>query len=225
MDVNSGLTQALSDGTNTYLYGMDRIAQSSIANPQSDTEYFLGDALGSVRQMADVPKGDAISGEVVLAQAHDPYGVTANASGAAQTSYGFTAEYTSAAGLIYLRARQYDPSVGRFTSRDTWGGDYNSPLSLNRWNYVQSNPIMYTDPSGHCVIGIDCVFTLPIIIAVLIGAGILMSGCATSMLYSGPLPSASVTYTISKPVLQTAVLDTKSLGNYIFFECKRSNGP
>jgi RHS repeat-associated protein len=147
MDLNSGLTQALSDGTNTYLYGVDRIAQAG----GSGTEYFLGDALGSVRQLAD------ISGAVVLAQAYDPYGVTANVSGAAQTSYGFAGEYTSAAaGLIYLRARQYDPSMGRFTSRDTWGGDYNRPLSLNRWNYVQSNPIVYRDPSGQwCVAGFD----------------------------------------------------------------------
>jgi RHS repeat-associated protein len=148
LDLNSGLTQVLDDGTNAYLYGVDRIAQAGAAG----TEYFLGDALGSVRQLADV------SGAVVLAQAYDPYGVTANVNGgAAQTSYGFAGEYTStAAGLIYLRARQYDPSMGRFTSRDTWGGDYNRPLSLNRWNYVQSNPIVYRDPSGQwCVAGFD----------------------------------------------------------------------
>jgi YD repeat-containing protein len=50
MDLNAGLTQALSDGTNTYLYGLDRIAQVNGAS----TDYFLGDALGSVRQMTDV---------------------------------------------------------------------------------------------------------------------------------------------------------------------------
>jgi RHS repeat-associated protein len=76
--------------------------------------------------------------------------VTAYASGAAQTSYGFTAEYTSAAaGLIYLRARQYDPSMGRFTSRDTWGGDNIRPITHNLWLYAYANPIFYTDPSGH----------------------------------------------------------------------------
>jgi hypothetical protein len=37
-----------------------------------------------------------------------------------------------------------------------WGGDHNSPLSLNRWNYVQGNPVMYRDPSGQwCVAGFD----------------------------------------------------------------------
>ncbi len=39
-------------------------------------------------------------------------------------------------------------AVGRFITRDTFAGDYNSPLSLNRWMYVQGNPVMFTDPSG-----------------------------------------------------------------------------
>jgi RHS repeat-associated protein len=142
----SGLTQALSDGTNTYISGVDRIAQTGGAG----TEYFLGDALGSVRQLADVPKGDAISGAVVLAQAYDPYGVTANASGAAQTSYGFTAEYTSAAaGLIYLRARYYSGDTGRFLTRDTWEGRELKPITRNFWLYANANPVLYTDPGGH----------------------------------------------------------------------------
>jgi len=50
--------------------------------------------------------------------------------------------------LIFLRARWYNPADGRFQSRDTWEGSYNSPQSLNRWNYTQSNPVNYTDPSG-----------------------------------------------------------------------------
>ena len=47
MDLNAGLTQALSDGTNHYIYSVDRIAQTQ----GGGTEYFLGDALGSVRQL------------------------------------------------------------------------------------------------------------------------------------------------------------------------------
>jgi RHS repeat-associated protein len=137
MDLNSGLTQALSDGTNTYLYGVDRIAQAG----GTGTEYFLGDALGSVRQLADV------SGEVVLARAYDPYGVTAYSSGIPQSAYGFTGEYASN-GLVYLRARHYSVSMGRFLSRDTWSGDANQPMSYNLWLYVYANPINNIDPSG-----------------------------------------------------------------------------
>jgi hypothetical protein len=50
--------------------------------------------------------------------------------------------------LLYLRARHYSPADGRFTSRDTWSGDYNRPLSLNRWNYGYSSPTNFTDASG-----------------------------------------------------------------------------
>ena len=52
LDLNTGLTQVLSDGTNTYLYGNGRISQFSIVNSQLP-EYFLGDALGSMRQLAN----------------------------------------------------------------------------------------------------------------------------------------------------------------------------
>ena len=51
--------------------------------------------------------------------------------------------------MIYLRARWYNPADGRFQSRDTWGGDYNRPLSLNRWNYTKANPVNYVDPTGN----------------------------------------------------------------------------
>jgi hypothetical protein len=52
--------------------------------------------------------------------------------------------------LVYLRARMYAPGMGRFLSRDTWGGTYKRPLSLNRWSYVDGNPVRFSDPSGLC---------------------------------------------------------------------------
>ena len=138
MDLNTGLTQALSDGTNDYLYGLDRIAQVNTA-----TKYFLGDALGSVRQMTDA------TGAITYARSYDPYGVAAQSGGASQTAYGYTSEWSDLAGMVYLRARHYVPEMGRFLTRDTWGGDYNRPLSLNRWMYGYGNPVNHTDPSGY----------------------------------------------------------------------------
>jgi hypothetical protein len=49
---------------------------------------------------------------------------------------------------VYLRARYYNPADGRFQSRDTWGGEVNRPLSLNRWMYVEGNPINALDHTG-----------------------------------------------------------------------------
>ncbi len=137
LDLAAGLTQVLSDGTNTYLYGINRIGEEGLT-----WDYYLGDALGSVRQLTD---GNA---QVVLGQTYEPYGEVLSSAGDGESSYAYAGEWTDTTGLQYLRARYMNPAVGRFITRDTWAGDYNSPLSLNRWGYVQGNPVMFTDPSG-----------------------------------------------------------------------------
>ena len=50
--------------------------------------------------------------------------------------------------LQYLRARWYDPSVGRFLNEDTFEGELDNPLTLNLYTYVTNNPLKYIDPSG-----------------------------------------------------------------------------
>ena len=47
-------------------------------------------------------------------------------------------------GLLYMRARYYDPSTGRFISKDPigWAG------GLNLYGYVGGNPVNRIDPSG-----------------------------------------------------------------------------
>ncbi len=52
--------------------------------------------------------------------------------------------------LTYLRSRYYSSGTGRFLTRDTWGGDANSPMSFNRWTYVVGNQINSRDPLGQC---------------------------------------------------------------------------
>ncbi|TVX92177.1 RHS repeat-associated core domain-containing protein [Paenibacillus agilis] len=52
-------------------------------------------------------------------------------------------------GLQYLRARWYDPSMGRFISEDTYEGELINPSSLNLYTYVMNNPLKYIDPSGN----------------------------------------------------------------------------
>ena len=63
--------------------------------------------------------------------------------------YGYTGqEYDAETGLLYLRARYYDPAIGRFISADPYWGRLNEPASQNRYSYVHNNPLMYTDPLG-----------------------------------------------------------------------------
>ncbi|RDY26577.1 RHS repeat-associated core domain-containing protein [Lachnotalea glycerini] len=44
----------------------------------------------------------------------------------------------------YLRARYYNPVIGRFTQEDTYRGD-----GLNLYAYCANNPVSYVDPSGN----------------------------------------------------------------------------
>lgn len=52
--------------------------------------------------------------------------------------------YDQETGQYYLRARYYNPTIGRFSQEDTYWGD-----GLNLYAYCANNPVRYFDPSGH----------------------------------------------------------------------------
>ena len=51
-------------------------------------------------------------------------------------------------GLVFLRARWYDPRPGRFVSNDPFPGYTGLPQTLNAYVYCLDNPINMVDPSG-----------------------------------------------------------------------------
>jgi len=53
--------------------------------------------------------------------------------------------------MIYLRARYYDSTIGRFTSYDEIQGDISNPLDMNRYVYCRNNPIKYVDITGKSI--------------------------------------------------------------------------
>lgn len=57
-------------------------------------------------------------------------------------------------GLYFMRARFYEPSTGRFLSKDPIEGTLQQPTSLYRYNYANGNPIMYADPDGEFVVAL-----------------------------------------------------------------------
>ena len=84
------------------------------------------------------------TGTVVGANTFDAYGNQTGHTGAATTPLGFDGQYTSSdTGLIYLRARVYDPGTVQFMSADPIAG-----LTLQPYNYVNDNPLNYNDPTG-----------------------------------------------------------------------------
>ena len=60
-------------------------------------------------------------------------------------------QYDQETGQYYLRARYYNPVIGRFTQEDTYRGD-----GLNLYAYCGNNPVMYYDPSGYNMTGTGC---------------------------------------------------------------------
>ncbi len=80
---------------------------------------------------------------------YGPFGETLSAQGARTNSLQYTGEqHDGDTGLIYLRARWYDPSTGRFTARDPFPGLADLPQTQHPYAYVGNNPINLTDPSG-----------------------------------------------------------------------------
>jgi len=100
-------------------------------------QYFHQDGLGSVVALTRA------TGAVDGSTRYDAWG-NAIASTGTVPVYGYTGREPDETGLIYYRARYYDPAVGRFSQRDPIG------LSggLNHYAYVASNPVNAVDPEG-----------------------------------------------------------------------------
>ncbi len=110
----------------------------------SGLHWLLADHLGSTTVVADA--GGAAEG----ALRYSPFGVTLYEEGAAATDRRFTGQrWQDTNGLYDYRARWYDPALGRFISADTLVPEPGDPQSLNRFSYVNNNPLRYTDPTGH----------------------------------------------------------------------------
>jgi len=73
---------------------------------------------------------------------YDAFGRTRAREGLNRNPYQFTGQQVDAeTGLVYLRARYYDPALGRFLSRDP-------VLTEHPYAYVGNNPANLVDPSG-----------------------------------------------------------------------------
>ena len=89
----------------------------------------------------------------------DPWGVqrtqcggtSCGSLGVATVASGYTGQaHDNASGLVYLRARYYDPRSKRFlTPDDRVTGNGLTAQGFNRFSYVQNNPSRYIDPTGH----------------------------------------------------------------------------
>ena len=98
--------------------------------------FYLKDGLNSTTGLANE------TGVVVTTYTYDAFGAPTASTGAVANPFTFTGrEYDAHAGLLYLRARYYDPHLGRFLSEDP-------VLHPNPYPYVDNDPTNRRDPSG-----------------------------------------------------------------------------
>jgi len=118
-DIAGGLMQALADNEHMYLYGIGRIAQYNGDGKQSSTaiEYFLTDALGSVRQLVNQ------KGQVTLAKSYEPFVETLSSAGDGESAFAYTGEAVEAmTGYVYLRAENMVPHHASGTTKSSDDG-------------------------------------------------------------------------------------------------------
>ncbi|MDI7275839.1 MAG: RHS repeat-associated core domain-containing protein, partial [Anaerolineae bacterium] len=136
-----------------YTNRWDQLAAWDQGEPR-DALYPLSDAMGTVFAAVDR------RGEMHHEAQYDPWGVPL-ASGADDPLPGFQGRpYDAGTGLYNLRARYYDPALGRFLSPDP-SVDPLLPRTLNGYAFGLNNPLRYRDPTGRIV---------PLVAAIVIGA-------------------------------------------------------
>ena len=90
------------------------------------------------------------SGKIVEEYSYGTYGELLSGD-ISKTKYLYNGQYgiqTEINGLLYMRTRYYNPEVKRFINQDTVLGSITNSQSLNRYAYVQGNPISLVDPFG-----------------------------------------------------------------------------
>jgi RHS repeat-associated protein len=145
----SGYVQVLEElivtgGTTTlskaYTYSDRLISQRQ---PGVSTNFFIFDGHGNTRAIANP------GGSLVEAYSYDAYGNLIVGPAIPATGYLYCGEqFDSDLNSYYLRSRYLHQSVGRFLTRDSFGGVQAIPMSLHKYLYGHADPIDNLDPTG-----------------------------------------------------------------------------
>ncbi|MDF2474277.1 MAG: repeat-associated core domain protein, partial [Anaerocolumna sp.] len=162
-DINQEYTEVLMTtdsegnyrGAYTYVNG-ERISVEDLGQVEgvpNNPLYYLYDALGTTAAITNMNAG--IIDNNRFAPFGEPLSPVAKNSRLTNSPWGYTGESPDIeAGLVYLRARYYEPDTGRFIQQDSYPyfGEIEEPLTRNLYIYGNGNPLKHTDPSGHIAI-------------------------------------------------------------------------
>jgi RHS repeat-associated protein len=122
----------------TYYPGIDR---PHSMRRGGQTYYYAQDAQGNVTGLISA------TGTLAARYEYTPFGETITASGSVTNAVQFKGrEYDAESGLYFMRARYYDPHLGRFSSQDPIG----LRGGINPYVFADNNPVANADPLGLC---------------------------------------------------------------------------
>jgi RHS repeat-associated protein len=142
-DTAEQLPVVLEDGTNNYIYGPGGLPVEQVPTT-GEPLFFHHDQQGSTRLLTNM------TGTTETAYTFTPYGRLEATTGTATTPLRYDAQYTNTdTGLIYLRARTYDPNTAQFLTDDPVLETTGEP-----YTYATDNPENQQDQSGYDTRGI-----------------------------------------------------------------------
>ncbi len=146
-----GFEDQVTDGAQVkhIVVGSLRIATRVVGGPNAGTYFTHGDHLGSLNVLTNS------QGVEVQRLTYLPFGETHSNQGSVdfhQRRY-TGQEQDPETGLYFYNARYYNPALGRFISPDPIVPEPGNPQNLNRYSYVNNNPVNLVDPSGHFSLG------------------------------------------------------------------------
>jgi len=110
-----------------------------IAAREENLSYYVQDEMKSTMFLLDEAQN------IKKSYRYDAFGGIMEEGGSLENRITYTGQlYDGKAAQYYLRARYYNPRIGRFLQEDTYRGD-----GLNLYAYCQNNPVRYYDPSGY----------------------------------------------------------------------------
>ncbi len=144
-----GLISERRDTGEEYYYHYNHLG-STMAVSNGSGEIIYRFVYSTYGELYDIKDGNGNSLGNIAASEGYTYAEMAHALGMEYLYNGQYGVSTDMDGLYYMRARYYDQSIKRFINRDVLSGDIGNSQSLNRFSYVQGNPVSLTDPFGLC---------------------------------------------------------------------------